>query len=106
MDNAHDHLYQKGPDGPLPSLRLEAIRDGPEDYDYLYLAYSCRADLRAASVSDPELEALAGEIGPYFEPGNPLVGSLTRYTEDPARLDAARGRVGLYVERARRLLRR
>lgn len=100
VDNAHDHLYQRGPDGPLPSLRLEALRDGLEDYDYLYLARSCQTDLRGAGVSSPELDALAREIEPYFAPANGLVQSLTQYTQDPQELEVVRERVGRYVEMA------
>ncbi len=103
-DNAHNHLYQKGPDGPLPSLRLEAMRDGLEDYDYLYLAQRAQRDLREVDVTTPELEALAREITPYFAPGNGLVESLTEYSEDPQELESARERVARYVEEAQALL--
>lgn len=106
IDNAHDHLYQKGPDGPLPSLRLEAMRDGLEDYDYLYLAYCCLTDLREAGVSDPSLDALAREVTPCFAPGNELVGSLTRYSEDPQELEIVRERVGRYIEATQAALKR
>ena len=105
VDNAHNHLYQKGPGGPLPSLRLEAMRDGLEDYDYLYLAYCCLSDLREAGKGNPELDALARQVTPYFAPGNQLVESLTRYGEDPQRLEVVRREVAHYVEQAQRLLR-
>ena len=104
LDNAHNHLYQKGPDGPLPSLRLEAMRDGLEDYDYLYLAEACSRDLQTAGTASPQLAALAGEISPYFAPGNGLVGSLTSYSEDPAALETVRRKLGEYVELAQQVL--
>ncbi len=104
VDNAHDHLYQKGPNGPLPSLRLEAIRDGLEDYDYLHLAEACRRDLRTAGAASPPLTSLADAISPYFAPGNGLVGSLTSYSEDPAALETVRRKLGEYVERAQQAL--
>ena len=31
-------LFYPGPEGPLPSFRLECIRDGIEDYEYLKMA--------------------------------------------------------------------
>ncbi len=96
----------KGPDGPLPSLRLEAMRDGLEDYDYLYLAYCCLNDLQEAGVSDPSLDALAREITPCFAPGSELVGSLTRYSEDPQELEIVRERVGRYIEATQAALKR
>jgi len=107
VDNAHDHLYQKGPEGfrtPLPSLRLEAVRDGLEDYDTLYEAYVCREDLQKAGLNTPALDALAAQLAPYFAPGNDLVGSLTSFTQDPAELEAVRAKLGDYIEGARELL--
>ncbi|MDD4519173.1 MAG: DUF4091 domain-containing protein [Limnochordia bacterium] len=35
--NGDGFLLYPGPDGPVASLRIEAIRDGLEDYEYLYL---------------------------------------------------------------------
>jgi hypothetical protein len=97
VDNAHDHLYQKGPDGPLPSLRLEAMRDGLDDAALLR---------ERGLVLTPELAALQRRITPLFAPGNELVQSLTSYSEDPIALETARREVGQYVEQAERLLRR
>jgi hypothetical protein len=103
-DNAHNHLYQKGPDGPLPSLRLEALRDGLEDYDYLALARDCREALAAVQAGGPERAALDTELSRYSQPGNDLVESLTRYSEDPGALEAVRRRLGDAIAAARRVL--
>jgi hypothetical protein len=107
VDNAHDHLYQKGPDGPLPSLRLEAMRDGLEDYDLLWQARADTALLRERGLAlTPELTALQRRITPLFAPGNDLVTSLTSFSQDPQQLETARRDVGQYVEQTARLLRR
>jgi len=107
VDNAHDHLYQKGPDGPLPSLRLEAMRDGLEDYDLLWQARADTAALQERGVAlTPELTALQQRVASLSSPGNELVQSLTEYSEDPAALERARCEVGSYVEQTERLLRR
>lgn len=107
VDNAHDHLYQKGPDGPLPSLRLEAMRDGLEDYDLLWQARADMAALRERGLTlTPELTALQDRVTPLFAPGNNLVQSLTSYSEDPTALEAVRRDVSQFVEQAGQLLRR
>ena len=106
-DNAHDHLYQRGPDGPLPSLRLEAIRDGLEDYDLLWQARANQSALQERKLAlPPELEALQQRVTPLFAPGNELVESLARYSEDPQQLETVREQVAQYVQRTEGLLRR
>ncbi|MCK9222544.1 MAG: DUF6067 family protein [Limnochordia bacterium] len=69
-----------GINGPIGSIRLEAIRDGNEDYEYLWLL-------------ERRMEAVAKELGidfdteeamqPYF---NRLFSSVKSYNEDPAEL--------------------
>jgi hypothetical protein len=81
------------------------MRDGLEDYDYLYLAQHAQRRLQEMDLSTPELEALAREITPYFAPGNRLVESLTQYSEDPQDLESAREQVARYVEMAQAVLR-
>jgi hypothetical protein len=56
-----------GVDGPVVSMRLKALRDGLEDYEYLALA-------------GPAGDALAAKIAP----------SWTQWEKDPAKLAAAR----------------
>lgn len=105
VDNSPDHLYQKGPEGPLPSLRLEAMRDGLEDYDLLWQARGDAAGLRERGlILPPELADLQRRVTPLFAPGNELVQSLTSYSEDPVALETARRQLGEYVEQAERLL--
>ena len=90
-------LYLRGPQGPLPSARLEAIRDGLEDYDYLYIAREFVAKVEAKNISTPDLDRLAGKIRPYFSPGNKLVSSVTKFSQDPAELEEARRLVAGYI---------
>lgn len=105
VDNAHNHPYQKGPEGPLPSLRLEAIRDGLEDYDLLWQARALGTQLRERNVSlPPEFVDLQQRVIALFAPGNQLVDSLTHYTDDPQLLEAVRNDVAQYVQQAGRLL--
>ena len=51
-----DTLFYPGPDGPLPSVRLERLRDGMEDYDYLRLGEQAMNKGRVdAGTMDPLL---------------------------------------------------
>jgi len=73
---------QAGFDGPVSSLRLEVIRDGLEDFDYLTLA-----DARLGK------EATRGFI---LE----IARSLTDYERDPLVLEKPRRKIGDLLERA------
>lgn len=66
-------LTYPGPDGLLPSIRLENIRDGIEDYDCLCLAAD-RAGRRAAR-----------------DISRSLIVSMTEFTRDPRAVEKARG---------------
>ena len=82
-------LCYPGPDGPLPSIRLEAIRDGIEDYEYLYLLRERLQALRKAGQEPAwgrEADALLA-VPDDFAPD--------KYTslQDPDKLEAARRRL-------------
>ncbi len=70
---------------------------------YSVRLYCAGRDLQEAGVTEPELDALAAEITPFFAPGNGLVQSLTQYTEDPQALEKVRTKLGEYIEMAERL---
>jgi len=69
-----------GVDGPVSSMRLELIRDGIEDYQYLCLLQRC------AGLT--EAKAAAGKVAK----------SLTDYVKDPAELLRVRDEVATRIE--------
>lgn len=71
-----------GVDGPISSQRLEVIRDGIEDFEYLTLA-----DQRIGKDASR----------PYVAR---LVKSLTEYEADPTKLEAVRRELGAEIEKA------
>ncbi len=73
---------QVGVDGPVSSQRLEVIRDGIEDFDYLTLA-------------DQRIRKDASK--PYIAK---LVKSMTEYEGDPMKLEAVRRELGAEIEKA------
>jgi hypothetical protein len=57
--NGDGYLLYPGPDGePYPSIRLEAFRDGMEDYEYLWLLRSLVKKARAAGIPTERAEQL------------------------------------------------
>jgi hypothetical protein len=100
LDGGHSHWYQRGPQGALPSLRLENIRDGLEDYDYLFMARKLMAELKDKGLADETLRPLEVELEPLFSPGNTLVNSLTVYSQSSDLVEKLRADLGRYLEAA------
>ncbi len=98
----HSHndglLLYPGPNGvPWSSIRLESLRDGADDYDYLCILRDYVQKLKRADAS-PQLVARAEETLKV----NPDVSACkTEYTKDPAVVERERRRVGAYIEEAR-----
>jgi hypothetical protein len=74
-------LMYPTPDGPVSSIRLENIRDGIDDYDYLALLADARG--RPAAMR-------------YMER---LVKSMTEYSRDPAQLAQVRAEIAEQLEK-------
>jgi hypothetical protein len=76
-----------GPGGtPLSSLRLEALRDGIEDYEYLVL-------LSERAKNNTEAAAQLKEAS------ESLVTGATSYNRDPLKLLDLRRRIALLLEK-------
>lgn len=73
-------MFYPGPDGPCPSFRLECIRDGIEDFEYLTMA----ADLFGYDFVDDLISQVAT--------------SLTVYNTDEDNFENARIRLGQAIE--------
>lgn len=88
-------LYYPGPAevGPLPSIRVENIRDGLEDYEYLYQLRTMVSLVGRCTPSTPQAQAwLQNARALLAVPGN-VVTSIATYTRDPAVLDDFRRQV-------------
>jgi len=72
-------------DGHEPTIRAELLREGFEDYEYLYLAAGGRHP--AVGVSEP-VDATVDSVA----------SSLTSWTKDPDALMALRHELGRYIE--------
>ena len=80
--------------GPIDSIRWEMLRDGIEDYEYLYLL---RDRVRAARARDPHSRAVDTAEALLTVPDTISV-DLTRYTNDPLALMERRDRIARAIE--------
>ncbi|MBI2421740.1 MAG: DUF4091 domain-containing protein [Candidatus Hydrogenedentes bacterium] len=90
--NGDGLLVYPGPEGPIPSIRWEIIRDGLEDYDYFFLFNQLRERLLAT----PGHEALLKEAAVVYNL-NELLPSLVTYTRDAKLLLARREAVARMI---------
>ena len=74
-------MLYPGKDGPFGCIRLANIRDGIEDYEYLWL-----------------LAELEGDIEKAREACLPVTTSLTSFTRDPSQLYGQRDRIARRIE--------
>jgi|GEM_PF-3246467 len=82
-----------GPDGPLPCQRLESVRDGIEDYEYLYLLSTKLAKLRKQGKT-PSWAAEADNL--LAVPGN-LVTDKDKNTRDYAQVQLTREKIAKMI---------
>ncbi len=81
-------LYYPGPVpvGPLPCIRLENIRDGLEDYEYLHQLKTLVGLVNRCPPSDPARQAWLTTAAILLAVPTSIVNSVTSYTRDPAAL--------------------
>jgi len=96
--NGDGHLLYPGPDGTaLSSLRLEALRDGMEDYEYLWLLGKGIEKLR----SQGEGEDLAAEASSFLS-GQSIVESFTEWCKEAEELARAREKLAELIVRVQK----
>ncbi len=83
QSNGDGYLFYPGApygiDGPIPSIRLEAIRDGNEEYE---IVYDLRKDYEAAGYSFADIQRAISDLI--------YSGTIVRYEENSARFAQAR----------------
>ncbi len=88
---------------PVSSLRMESLRDGIQDYEYLHLASRMRTDSPAAAAAAACAKRVAAAASDFRYGAYPM-GYLDMpvWSRSPAFYDAARLHLADYIERARR----
>jgi hypothetical protein len=90
-------LVYPGPDGPISSMRLEAIRDGIEDYEYLRLLERKTATL-AKRRSTPARQKLLRASQRVLSAVRRAANRTDDWEQDGKKLLALRNRIGLQIE--------
>jgi hypothetical protein len=85
-------VFCPGPDGPLSTIRLENIRDGLEDYEYLWMLRRAVA-LTGNGQAKPPSDSWAKDSNQCLRAPQELPDFMTKYDRDPAKLLARRERV-------------
>ena len=86
--NGNGMLIYPGPDGPVPSIRLAAVRDGLEDYEYLVLLGDLLDEADARGMTGEAVDK--GRIARNLQT---LIPNLVGFSRDPAVLASHRGRI-------------
>lgn len=94
--NGDGNLIYPGPDRPLSSIRLENIRDGLEDYEYLYLLAE-RVERVSKRPASPERTQFLHQARALLVVPDSVVRSVVEYTDDPAPLTEWRNAVARLI---------
>ncbi len=98
--NGCGYLIYPGPDGtPLSSIRLETVRDGIEDYEYLYLLKNLVPQAKGKVPEDVLQQAMA-----QVQFGAEIATNHKTYAQDPQRLIEARERIANSIETLQRAI--
>ena len=89
IPNGAGSLLCPGPDGPLSPSRRGTIRDGVEDYEYLYLAAELADRVRRLPAT-PVRQAYLKRAETLLAVPDRVVHTVTAYTRDPRDLSAFR----------------
>lgn len=98
--NGDGWLLYPGPDfTPWPSLRLEIIRDGIEDYEYLALLADLVSRVQSLPAGRRPPASLLTKAEALCRVPDTICTSMSRYTTDPVVLFRRRDAVGDMIER-------
>ncbi len=92
LPDGDGQLLCAGPNGPISTIRLENIRDGIEDYEYLWRLRALIEQARGLNLPPAQRAAVARAERLLAVP-DALLGDVNTYSEDPGMLLEHRDRV-------------
>ncbi|HOL66228.1 MAG TPA: DUF4091 domain-containing protein, partial [bacterium] len=95
-------FFYPGPQGLLPGLRAVNIRDGVEDWEYLYLLGKLMEEAKKAGVAVPE--ELMKESQSLLKVPEEAVASPRKFTDSPEMIEKTREKVAKLIIRWGKLL--
>ncbi len=99
--NGDGSIICAGPHGPLPTIRLENIRDGIEDFEYFWLLEQEIARLK--KLSGPAAAQALAKAEKAMDIGDDLVASLRSFTKSPDVIRAKRRQVAEAIVTAQKV---
>ncbi len=93
-------FLQMGPKGPLPSQRMELLRDGLEDFDYIYIASQELQRLSEFELSD-NMRKRVENVKRILQPTRTHLKDTTPESERIRRDLSERLELGEFIEKAR-----
>ncbi|HPD29750.1 MAG TPA: DUF4091 domain-containing protein [Phycisphaerae bacterium] len=102
--NGDGSLLCPGPDGPLSTIRLENIRDGFEDYEYLWLLRETLERIGKRPPA-PAHRAFLDRAAALLRVPDSVVTTTTNYTRDPQEVIEFRARLAEAILEGQSLLR-
>lgn len=96
-DNHGDgSVFCPGPDGPLSTIRLENIRDGLEDYEYLWMLRRARELVAAGKAASPS-PGWDTAVAQALQPPQPIAQFMNQFDREPKLLLARRETVARLI---------
>ena len=99
--NGDGSIICAGPHGPVPTIRLENIRDGIEDYEYFWLLE--QEINRLKRLSSPQAAKALAQAEKAAVIGEEVVVSLSNFTKSPEAVLAKRRQVAEAIITARKV---
>ena len=100
--NGDGSLMCPGPDGPLSTIRMENIRDGFEDYEYLYRLGELAGTVRKLPESAAAKAFLAKADELLAVPDN-VINSVVEFSTDPKHLSDYRAKLATAILEGQKL---
>ncbi|MBI5874114.1 MAG: DUF4091 domain-containing protein [Candidatus Omnitrophica bacterium] len=95
--NGNGLLYYPGEDGPIDSLRLEVLRDGMEDYEYLHLLREKLKEFEKAGLAAVHYQ-LAGAAVKLLDVDSSIIASPMSFAKDEEFIAIRRGKIAKAIE--------
>jgi len=100
--NGDGWVMYPGAEGPLPSIRLKCIRDGIEDYEYLWVLAKRLDEIRC--MTRPQGPNVIAETERLLAVSHELVVDTDYYAKDPERLLACRESIARQILKLQKII--
>ncbi len=103
--NANGSLMYPGPDGPVDSIRLEVLRDGIEDYEYLYLLQQLVTRVKGTpnAMADAATQGLVAHAEQLLAIDPKLIQSMRSYSQQATVLEENRTAIAELIEQLQKV---